>query len=107
MPEARTMWPTAVLASALVRAATVLTAAFPGRYGGGHGGDGGDSGGEGGGGGGGEGGGGEGGGGEGGREGCGYTRRSPPQSLLSVPREQHENCDPGPPSSQMRLLVLA
>ena len=58
---------TAVLASALVRLATVLTAAVPGGYGGG-GGDGGERGGEGGGGGkrGGDGGGGGSGGGEGG-----------------------------------------
>ena len=35
MPGARTMRPTAVLASALVRLATVLTAAVPGGYGGG------------------------------------------------------------------------
>jgi hypothetical protein len=32
--------------------------------------------------------------------------RSTPQSLQSVPREQHENCDPGPPSSQTPLLEL-
>ena len=57
MPGARTMRPTAVLASALVRLATVLTAAVPGGYGGGdgdggkRGGGGGDGGGEGGGGG--------------------------------------------------------
>ena len=38
------MWPTAVLASALVRPALVLTAAVPGGYGGG-GGEGGDAGG--------------------------------------------------------------
>ena len=62
MPEARTMRLTAVLASALVRLATVLTAAVPDGYGGGDGGGGerggdGGGGGEGGGGGGGEGGG--------------------------------------------------
>ena len=50
------MRPTAVLASALVRPATVLTAAVPGGYGGGDG-DGGKRGGDGGNGGGGEGGG--------------------------------------------------
>jgi hypothetical protein len=65
------MWPTAVLASALVRPATVLTAAVPGGYGGGEG-DGGKRGGEGG-----DGGGeGEGGkrGGDGGDEGGGECR---------------------------------
>ena len=69
MPGARTMWPTAVLASALVRPVVVLTTAVPGRYGGG-----GDWGGEGGGGGGdwgGEGGGGGGAGGTGGLRGGG------------------------------------
>ena len=50
MPGARTMRATAVLASALVRLATVLTAAVPGGYGGGDGG-GGERGGDGGGGG--------------------------------------------------------
>ena len=67
MPGARTMRPTAGLASALVRLALVLTAAVPGGYGGG-GGEGGDAGGGGkyGGEGGGEGGGGGRGGGEGG-----------------------------------------
>ena len=40
VPEARTMRATAVLASALVRLATVLTAAVPGGYGGGDGGGG-------------------------------------------------------------------
>ena len=59
------MRPTAVLASALVRSATVLTAAVPGGYGGGDG-DGGKRGGEGG-----EGGEGEGGGVEGGALGYG------------------------------------
>ena len=72
MPGARTMRATAVLASALVRLAMVLTAAVPGGYGGGGGERGGDGGGGGkrggyggGGGDGGAGGGGEGGGGEG------------------------------------------
>ena len=37
MPGARTMWATAVLASALVRLATVLTAVVPSGYGGGGG----------------------------------------------------------------------
>jgi hypothetical protein len=64
------MWATAVLARALVRPATVLTAAVPGGYGGGYGGGGGEGGGEGGGG---EGGGGNGAppGGYGGNEGGG------------------------------------
>ncbi len=48
VPGARTMRPTAVLAIALVRSATVLTAAVPGGYGGGDG-NGGKRGGEGGG----------------------------------------------------------
>ena len=38
------MWPTAVLASALVRPALVLTTEVPGAYGGGGGGDGGEGG---------------------------------------------------------------
>jgi hypothetical protein len=44
-----------------------------------------------------------GGGGGGGGE---YTTRGPyaSQSLQSVPREQHENCAPGPPSSQKPLF---
>jgi hypothetical protein len=44
VPGARTMRPTAALASALSRLATVLTAATPGSSGGGGGGDGGDGG---------------------------------------------------------------
>jgi hypothetical protein len=44
VPGARTMWATAVLASALVRPALVLTAAVPGGYCGGGGGGGGDGG---------------------------------------------------------------
>ena len=47
MPGATTMWPTAVLARALVRATVLLTTTAPGGYGGG-GGDGGGEGGEGG-----------------------------------------------------------
>ena len=47
VPGARTMWPTPVLASALVKLVLVLTTAVPGGYGGG-GGYGGDDGGEGG-----------------------------------------------------------
>ena len=66
------MWPTAVLASALVRPATVLTAVAPGGSGGGDGGNGGDGGDGGGEGGGGE---GEGGGGEGGGWACCSSRR--------------------------------
>ena len=89
------MWATAVLASALVRPATVLTAAVPGGYGGGYGGGGGEGGGEGGGG---EGGGGNGappggyggneggGGGEGGSGGGGAGQvEKVPETLETVP----------------------
>ena len=85
MPGAKRMWPTAVLASALVRSALVLTTKVPGANGGGGGGGGG----------GGEGGGGGGDGGGGGRDG---GRR--PQSVQSVPRLHSEDSAPGPPSSQ-------
>jgi len=88
VPGARTMRPTAVLASALARLKTVLTAAVPDAYGGDGGGDGGSGGGGGseggwgegeGGGGEGEGGGGEGGGGggEGGGGGAGQVETEP------------------------------
>jgi len=40
VPGATTMWPTAVLARALVRATVLLTIAVPGGYGGGEGGEG-------------------------------------------------------------------
>ena len=74
------MRPTAVLASALVRSATVLTAAVPGGYGGGDG-DGGKRGGEGG-----E-GGGEGGGGKRGGEGGGGECRSR-NTTVSLPERR-------------------
>ena len=45
VPGARIMWPTAGLASALVRLVLVLTTAAPGGYGGGEGGEGGGGGG--------------------------------------------------------------
>jgi hypothetical protein len=95
VPGSRTIRPTAVLASALVRLTVSQTTAVPGGYGGGgryggEGGEGGSEGGEGGGGGDGEGGGGEGGG--------GGTRGL--QSVQSVPRLQSEYSAPGPPSSQ-------
>jgi len=75
VPGARTMRPTAVLASALSRLATVLTAATPGSSGGG-GGDGGGDGGE----------GGEGGKGGGGSEGGGGTGQveTVPETLVRV-----------------------
>ena len=94
------MWATAVLARALVRPATVLTAAGPGGYGGGYGGGGGEGGGEGGGG---EGGGGNGappggyggneggGGGEGGSEGgggAGHIETVPETPVRVVGQEQ-------------------
>jgi hypothetical protein len=44
VPGARIMWPTAGLASALVRLVLVLTSAAPGGYGGGEGGEGGGDG---------------------------------------------------------------
>ncbi len=79
-----------VAPSALIRPGTLLTTVVGGDGGGDGAGGFGD---------------GDGGGGEGGVYG-GYTRRGPcwPQSLQSVPREQHENCDPGPPSSQKPLF---
>ena len=76
------MRPTAVLASALVRPAAVLTAAVPGGYGGGdgdggkRGGDGGDGGGEGDGGGGSEGG------------GAGQVETVPTRLVRIIPKEQ-------------------
>ena len=85
------MWPTAVLANALVRSATVCTDAIPGGNGGGEGGDGGDGGdGEG------EGGGGdgEGGGGEGGGWACcaspdpGQAETTPVRPVRVVSEEQ-------------------
>ncbi len=71
VPGARTMWLTAVLSSALVRSAVLLTTEVPGAYGGNGGGDGGDGDGGGGDGGGGGGGGGGGDGGDGGGGGDG------------------------------------
>jgi hypothetical protein len=93
VPGSRTMRPTAVLASALVRLTVSQTTAVPGGYGGG-----GRYGGGGGGVGGGEGGGGEGGG-EGGGGGGGGCGRGP-QSVQSMPILQSEYSAPGPPSSQ-------
>jgi hypothetical protein len=75
VPGAKIMWPTAVLASALVRSALVLTTKVSGANGGG------------------------GGGGGGGGEGSGGGGRRP-QSVQSVPRLQSEDSAPGPPSSQ-------
>jgi hypothetical protein len=85
VPGARTMRPTAVLASALVRATVLLTTVVPGGYGGGDGGDGGD-GGEGGGEGGDGGDGGDGGEGEGG--GAGQAETVPETPVRVVDQEQ-------------------
>jgi uncharacterized membrane protein YgcG len=84
MPGARTMWPTAVLASALVRPALVLTTEVPGAYGGG-GGDGGERGGDGG-----EGGegGGEGGDGGGSGGGAGHDETVPATPVRVIAQEQ-------------------
>ena len=82
------MWPTALLASALVRPALVLTTEVPGAYGGGGGGDGGD-GGDGGEGGGDGGEGGEGGdGGEGGGGGAGQDETVPETPVRVIAQEQ-------------------
>jgi hypothetical protein len=94
VPGARTMWPTALLATAPIRPALVLTTAVPGRYGGGGGDGGSDGGGEG------DGGRDGGRGGGGGRDGGRGGGKRGPQSVQSVPRLQSNHSAPGPPSSQ-------